>query len=220
MWRLRKCLRGEAKEAASALLMGNTSPQDVMDTLELRFGRPEIVMRQESIQLRWLSPLPEAYHSEIVKFAIMVKNYVTAVTTLKQSDYLSSPQLSSIVVSKMPTNLINKWVEYLHERLNQETPKLQLLSEFLYVEAKKVAESRVSYIHHQNEYSRKYEKTDKKSVLTAMVVDTAQAKCRFCKRTAEHSFSDCGKFKRAMRNDRWRFVRANKLCFKCLGARH
>ncbi|KAJ8731192.1 hypothetical protein PYW07_004356 [Mythimna separata] len=48
--------------------------------------------------------------------------------------------------------------------------------------------------------------------------DTAE-KCKFCKKN-KHALSDCSQFKRAMRKDRWRFVRVNKLCFKCLGDRH
>ncbi|KAF9797957.1 hypothetical protein SFRURICE_019300, partial [Spodoptera frugiperda] len=196
VWRLRKCLRGDAKEAASALLMGTTSPKEVMDTLELRFGRPENVMRQVYMQLRKLSPLPDAYHAEIVKFAIKIKNYVTAVTTMKQSDYLRSPQLTSIVVSKLPSNLLSKWIDYLNERSQEDTPKLQLLSQFLYVEAEKVAASGVT-----------------------VAVNDPDVKCKFCRRN-EHSLPECSKFKRALRRDRWRFVRGNQLCYKCLCARH
>ncbi|KAF9793663.1 hypothetical protein SFRURICE_002322 [Spodoptera frugiperda] len=206
VWRLRKCLRGDAKEAASALLMGTTSPKEVMDTLELRFGRPENVMRQVYMQLRKLSPLPDAYHAEIVKFAIKIKNYVTAVTTMKQSDYLRSPQLTSIVVSKLPSNLLSKWIDYLNERSQEDTPKLQLLSQFLYVEAEKVAASGVSFIHSQAEHQ-------------PVAVNDPDVKCKFCRRN-EHSLPECGKFKRALRKDRWRFVRGNQLCYKCLCARH
>lgn len=225
MWRLRKCLRGEAREAASALLMGASSPCDVMAALELRFGRPETVMRQVSIQLRKLSPLPDAYHAEIIKFAIKIKNFVTAITTVKQIDYLRSPELITIVISKLPTGLVNKWVEYLYENQTlDETPRLELLSRFLYTEAQKVAESGVSYIHHQNDFGKnKPEKRyfNQQSVLTSVKTndpDTA-GRCKFCRKN-EHTLPDCSKFKRAMRKDRWRFARYNKLCFKCLGTRH
>lgn len=66
VWRLRKCLRGDAKDAAAALLMGASSPHDIIETLELRFGRPENVMRHVISQLKKLSPLPHSYHAEIV----------------------------------------------------------------------------------------------------------------------------------------------------------
>ncbi|KAF9805221.1 hypothetical protein SFRURICE_011866 [Spodoptera frugiperda] len=151
-------------------------------------------------------------------------NYVTAVTTMKQSDYLRSPQLTSIVVSKLPSNLLSKWIDYLNERSQEDTPKLQLLSQFLYVEAEKVAASGVSFIHSQAEHQRYRadNKTDKKhphSVLTAVAVNDPDVKCKFCRRN-EHSLPECGKFKRALRKDRWRFVRGNQLCYKCLCARH
>lgn len=102
---------------------------------------------------------------------------------------------------------------------------MELLSKFLYGEAQKVAESGVSHIQYQNEFNKnkQHQKkhSDHHSVLTSVKVgdpDTA-GKCKFCRRN-KHALPDCSQFKRAMRKDRWRFVRANNLCYKCLCARH
>lgn len=52
LWRLRKCLRGQAKEAVSALLISATSPEDVMSTLELQFGNPDVILSKIMLNLK------------------------------------------------------------------------------------------------------------------------------------------------------------------------
>ncbi|XP_037300060.1 uncharacterized protein LOC119190894 [Manduca sexta] len=44
LWRLRKCLKGSAKESVSALFISATSPAKVMSTLELLYGNPDCII--------------------------------------------------------------------------------------------------------------------------------------------------------------------------------
>ncbi|CAK1579935.1 unnamed protein product [Parnassius mnemosyne] len=222
LWRLRKCLRGDAKEAVTSLLIGGTTPELVIDTLELRFGKPETIMSKIVLQLKKLCPLPLTYHNDIINFAIKIKNYVAATKAMQQSDYLRSPELVSIVVSKLPTLLVAKWTDYVYEQRECNLPKLELLSDFLYEEATKTAASGVSHIHAQYNL-KKLDERKHRSHSLLLYTNSNQLqnaeKCIFCRKGA-HGVSDCSRFKRALRKDRWRFVRVNKLCFKCLVPRH
>ncbi|CAK1589329.1 unnamed protein product [Parnassius mnemosyne] len=222
LWRLRKCLRGDAKEAVTSLLIGGTTPELVIDTLELRFGKPETIMSIIVLQLKKLCPLPLTYHNDIINFAIKIKNYVAATKAMQQSDYLRSPELVSIVVSKLPTLLVAKWTDYVYEQRECNLPKLELLSDFLYEEATKTAASGVSHIHALYNL-KKLDERKHRSHSLLLYTNSNQLqnaeKCIFCRKGA-HGVSDCSRFKRALRKDRWRFVRVNKLCFKCLAPRH
>ncbi|XP_073960549.1 uncharacterized protein [Choristoneura fumiferana] len=66
MWRLRKCLRGPAKDCVAALLMSGTSSGTVMSTLELQFGNPDVILTKIQLEIKKLHPLPQEYHKEIV----------------------------------------------------------------------------------------------------------------------------------------------------------
>ncbi|KAL0821975.1 hypothetical protein ABMA28_005363 [Loxostege sticticalis] len=223
MWRLRKCLRGEAKEAVSSLLIDCASPHDIIETLELRFGRPEIVMNKIVSQLKKIPPLSQTYHTELVQFSIKIKNYIAAASAIKQREYLHSPELVSIIVSKLPTLLVTKWADYAFGIDLSEKPKLECLSDFLYSEAKKVAAAGVSFIHSQPDNRRKpeYQRSSTNNVLL-LTNDAEQKseKCKFCKSITSHTLEKCLKFKRALRKDRWRFARIQKLCYRCLQSRH
>ncbi|KAL4713718.1 hypothetical protein ACJJTC_004249 [Scirpophaga incertulas] len=61
-----------------------------------------------------------------------------------------------------------------------------------------------------------------KQLLTSIATSStteSSPKCNFCRR-ALHALEKCARFQRAMRKDRWRFARVNKLCYKCLTKRH
>lgn len=62
LWRLRRALKGEAREAVTDLLIGNTSPTVVMEALELRFGQADIIIQHLLSQIRKLPHLPTNYH--------------------------------------------------------------------------------------------------------------------------------------------------------------
>lgn len=73
LWRLRKCLRGSAKEALSALLISTTSPEIVMSTLELQYGNPDVIITRILSDVKKLNPLPQEYHKDIVTFSVKIK---------------------------------------------------------------------------------------------------------------------------------------------------
>lgn len=52
----------------------------------------------------------------------------------------------------------------------------------------------------------------------ALTVAT-EIKCKFC-RKHDHALTDCKTFKRAMKRDRWRFVKTQRLCYQCLQSNH
>ncbi|CAB3254101.1 unnamed protein product [Arctia plantaginis] len=62
-----------------------------------------------------------------------------------------------------------------------------------------------------------HKKTEERRTQTHSVLHTKEssAKCTAC-RTAIHPLSTCTKFKRALRKDKWRIVKVNKLCHNCL----
>ncbi|KOB67301.1 reverse transcriptase [Operophtera brumata] len=217
MWRLRKSLKGEAKETVCSLLIGNTAPHIIIEALELRYGRPETIIHKITYQLKKIPPLSQNYHHEIVSFSIKIKNYVAAVKAVNQTDYLRSPELVSNVLTKCPSALINKWADYYGANCNIQTAKLEMLAEFLYNEANKISAAGLTHLHIQSDYRKKPEERRPHSVLLGAKRDVTR--CQFCK-ISNHKLPECARFKRALTKDRWRFVRVNNLCHKCLLATH
>lgn len=224
LWRLRKSLHGRAKEAVTALLIGATSPDVVMSTLQLQFGNNDIIISRILQDISKLRPMSQEYHKEIVSFSIKVKNCVAAVTAIGCEDYLKGMNIVSTVLSKLPTVLISKWTDYCYPLLSENAkPKLVILSEFLSAEAQKITQCSVNISFVQNYKNSNNDKYKSQIVLLNenkhSENENRSTKCGFCP-FKNHALPDCKKFKKALRKDRWTYVKRHGVCFKCLTSRH
>ncbi|KAH9632562.1 hypothetical protein HF086_012369 [Spodoptera exigua] len=209
MWRLRKCLKGAAREAVSALLISATSPETVMSTLELQFGNPDIILSRILLDIKKLQPVSQDYHKDIVPFSIKVRNCVAAVKVIGQDEYLNGISITTSILSKLPPILISKWADYSYAWTQQgKRPTWFDISEFLNQEATKV--SSLALLN-----KKKYTEG---TVLFNKSIDNNE-KCQFC-RITKHKLYECKKFRKALRKDRWSFVKRNRLCYKCIDAKH
>lgn len=222
LWRLRKCLHGPAKEAVTALLIGATSPGIVMSTLELQFGNPDIIISKIIQSVNKLQVLSQEYHKDIVPFSIKVKNYVAAVSAIGNKEYLQGMNVVTMILAKLPTVLISKWVDYSYPFINEGIkPRLVILSEFLENEAIKTSKTAISLCNAYSDNFARRKQSDFQYRSQTLLVQNEQneEKCKFC-RVSKHTLTDCKKFKKSLRKDRWQFVKRSGLCYKCLISRH
>ncbi|CAG9113265.1 unnamed protein product [Plutella xylostella] len=224
LWRLRKALRGEALEAVTDLLIGNTPPGVVMESLQLRFGRSDIIIQRITSQLKNLPSMPTYYQQNIFNFAVKINNCVASIKALNQDDYLRSPELATAVMSKLPSTLLGKWTDYAYSNLSKSMSKLEVLAKFLKHEAEMLSFVGISQPpdNKQNNIPQKRAYDNKpynRPILATTTVEVNASLCKFCKK-ANHLLPECRVFKRTMRRDRWRFVKMHGLCYCCLVTRH
>ncbi|CAB3228699.1 unnamed protein product [Arctia plantaginis] len=221
LWRLRKCLKGSAREAVSALLISATSPETIMSTLELQFGNPEVILSRILTDLKKLHPVSQEYHKDIVTFSIRVRNCVAAVKLIGE-EYLNGISMTTCILSKLPPVLLSKWADYSYIFIKQgRRPTWFDISEFLNEEAKKV--SSMALLITKNITDGYYNKKKYTEATTHTVVlnksGENNVKCLYC-RISKHKLHDCKKFRKALRKDRWSFVKRHRLCYKCIDATH
>lgn len=222
LWRLRRALRGDAKEAVTDLLIGATAPAVIMESLELRFGQSDLIVCQLTTQMKKLCSLSTNYHNDIIAFSMKINNCVATLYALNQHDYLRSPELSATIISKLPSILISKYTDYAYCKLTSNIPKLQMIASFLKQEAEKVSLVGVSHLRDSRKLepiptARRPEEKSRPYSYNRPILATESSSnvCCFCKKSV-HVLSECRVFKRAMRKDRWRFVKSQGLCFCCL----
>ncbi|CAK1598277.1 unnamed protein product [Parnassius mnemosyne] len=190
LWRLRKCLRGQAKEAVTALLITASSPDIVMSTLELQFSNSDIIITRVMQDIRKLQPISPDYHKDIVPFSIKVKNYVAAVRVLNRHEYLQDTSVTTIILSKLPTVLISIWADYSYAFIaGGVKAKLDILSEILNEEAVKISTSLVQLISNVNNINKfKYsERSHNTLYFVHYSLNSEQnkiaVKCQYCKKS-------------------------------------
>ncbi|XP_072932983.1 uncharacterized protein [Epargyreus clarus] len=146
LWRLRRALKGEARETVTELLIGNTSPDVIMEALQLRYGNADIIIQHLISQVKKLSPLQNNYQHDIITFSIKISNCVATIQSLHKLDYLRSPELLAAILNKLPNILLSKYTDYAYTRMSSDMPKLQLLAAFLKREAEMVSVVGVSQV--------------------------------------------------------------------------
>ncbi|XP_045774254.1 uncharacterized protein LOC123873452 [Maniola jurtina] len=228
LWRLRSCLRGPAKEAVIALLIGATTPDTVMNALELQFGNPDVIISRIVQDIQKLPIMSQEYHKDIVKFSVKVQNFVAAVISIGEDEYLKNMNIMSAVLSKFPTVLLSKWTDYSYPLITEGSKaKLIILSDFLREEAVKTTKTAININYcikpEHTTHKRKYAENNaykSHSVLLQSDSDTNDSKCRFCRNSTKHNLPDCKMFQKALRKDRWFHVKRYGICFRCLVEKH
>ncbi|XP_041983271.1 uncharacterized protein LOC121736254 [Aricia agestis] len=130
--RLRKALRGAARETVRALLYTVSDPYEIIDTLERRYGRPELLILSEIENIKRLPRMTEDGRN-VSSFASKISNTVAAIKSLNQPQYLYSPELVGRIVDKLNIILKYKWYEFKSERPG--APELELMARFLNIMA-------------------------------------------------------------------------------------
>ncbi|XP_063381137.1 uncharacterized protein LOC134667644 [Cydia fagiglandana] len=131
--RLSGALRGAALESVSSLLYTAERPEQVLDVLEQTFALPEMIVLHEITLVRNLPKL-SFDQKDLTNFACRLRNCIAVIRNLDQIEHIYSVELFHSVLSKLTPILYSQWKEFAYKN-DRSVPKIQLLSEFLDIEA-------------------------------------------------------------------------------------
>ncbi|CAG9114379.1 unnamed protein product [Plutella xylostella] len=207
--RLRRSLRGRAKEAVENLLILNARATDIMRALESRFGRPDSIAMSELDRLRALPRLTDNPR-DVCVFASRVLNVVASLRALDRIHYLYSPEATKITIEKLTPAIRYRWFDYAATQTTEE-PDLLKLSRFLQREADLCG----PYAQPDTEPAEHSRNRTQKTYITAATAIEKIVKCRHCA-TEGHHINKCPKFAETDVNSRWEIAKSQRLCFRCL----
>lgn len=220
--RLQKCLRGIALETVRSRLMMPAGVSHVIKTLQMRFGRPELIIRSLLERIRRVSaPKPERLDT-LIDFGLAVENLVVHLQAAKQENHLTNPVLLQELVMKLPAQLRLDWARY---KLLRHDATLATFGEFMNELIQ--AASEVSFdlpisLSTKTEKPKDREKafvhahdtpdTESKNTVATKKVPKP---CIVCS-TIGHRIAECEEFKAKGFDDRVQIVRQHNLCRTCL----
>lgn len=225
--RLYNCLKGEARESVESLMLTCESADQILKSLELRFGSKDIAIRKLLNNLRDL-PRLRSGDIDLIAFASEVKNNVVALNSLGNS-YLFNPDLIADLLRKIPESMVYRYNEYA-ARNSSIAPNLSTFAEFLSYQAEIANQAGTTFVLNPQRIRRR-EHRQEKPVHTRRVnsisgnhrsrspIIKQKAPCIFCN-CSKHETRDCRKFQNLDIPARWKWVRREKLCFNCLGSGH
>lgn len=179
-----------------------------------RYGRPDIII-ESLIQKTKSCPHPKDYRPEsILEYADMVRNLVVTVKVLDHKHHLMNPRLLKELVSKLSTNMKISWGMFASEIVERHI-NIEDFSNWLKktANAMSLLPTSVSGNFIQSDTKRNF-------VYVTKEKDCQSPRpCLFCKKGCRN-LEVCVDFKNATVDNRWDFVKKNKMCFGCLRLFH
>lgn len=205
LMRLQRCLKGKAFEAVSCRLMLPSSVTDVIRTLKLLFGRPELIIHNLLAKIRTeQSPKTDNLQS-IIDFALSVQNLCAVMESSGLTQHINNPMLLQELVCKLPAQISMNWGMY---TLSTPMANLSHFSSWLYQMAE--AASMVS-VGTTSTFS---EPSSNKSTKAKGHVNAHTAQ------TVEDDPEILKEMEKLNRKERWARIKKDGLCRICFGKHH
>lgn len=224
--RLKDCLKGRAKEAVKHRLLSPSEVPNIINTLRMLYGRPELILNVLLKNVKEIQP-PKADKLEtLVDYAMEVNSINATIESAQLHYHLSNPTLIQELVEKLPTHTKIDWAKY---KATQSHITLKKLAEWLYNLAEIVCTVTVPNTSRPDEKKTKrgtervnvhqIEQVVKKSSKASTSSDNTSSgnvrQCKICDRKCPDP-SECSTYKSFDVKQRWEAVTSKKLCRKCL----
>lgn len=222
--RLRRCLKGAAREAVQCLFVGTTSSAEVIRLLAARFGRPDAICMSELDKLRSLPRLNENPR-DICIFSSKVTNIVATIKALGKSHYLHNAEPVRNIIEKLPPTLRNEFYNYVAEQ-PEDAPDLPLLAAFLERAADRCSRYAPAEVISSVDRRESVSTQPFRKAVRTYHVETPAApappsskKCPVCSKDG-HGAPSCTIIKNAELSVRWELMKKHRLCFRCMKPRN
>lgn len=240
--RLQKCLKGSALEAVRSRLLTAESVPEIMSTLEMLYGRPELIVNALMRKIRNELPPKADKLNTLVDFALSVRNVCATLEQANLNYHLSNPALIQELVEKLPTNIKIEWAKF---KGNIPDVNLSTLGNFLYDLAKVIStvteptmvkestnkepynkeykkesndakrDSSVVYAHQNQNQDRELKADGKLEFKGKLSTNKNPEQCCICNKKCQ-KVASCPVFLSYDTDQRWKQMYKNKLCRKCL----
>lgn len=218
-YRLRKCLRGDARQAVECLLINPQNVEQILNTLQLLFGRPESLVRCQIAKARAIRPISEHEISQLIPFATTVQSLVAFLSNESTWQHLNNPALLEELVDKLPPS---KRLEWAKEASVLQNPTIQHLSVWLsnlayYAGIATAGAGPPTSGYHRS--TRNDNRSHKPNSILAVNVERTESvtvKCGHCESEEHYKLVDCKSFLELNIDDRWSSINRQMACFSCL----
>ncbi|KAI5639409.1 hypothetical protein NE865_08084 [Phthorimaea operculella] len=229
--RLRKALRGPAREIVSnQLIFNTTSPGQIIEALAFQYGRPDAIIEAEVERFK-SAPRVRDTPQDICTFVTKVMNLVAVLRSMDNSEQLNNKELVKVTVEKLPPTIQNGWFHYAFEDSSNK-PILEKFAAFI----KQEALLRGPYMRPEKHEDTTYHAPPQKTApmrraptgaaparrashrTFAANATPTEPECTVCGK-GNHSAGKCEKFAQLTVDDRWATAKAKDLCYRCLRPR-
>lgn len=212
--RLNKSLTNDARKSVEMLLITAQNPDEILDILQKKYGRPEMIM-EELLSEACKLPVVDSLES-FMNFSNTIRN-VAAVVEGDIEQIFDQRQLLASFVSKLPPHLLTQWGSYLiDKKIPCRKEKLRNFSDWIQQMSEVI--SRITFVSNVVNFPNPNETQNVSNVedrKTSSSTGTTNKRCRICNQN-QHPLENCSHFQKAQVKERWKIVQKCNACYCCL----
>lgn len=201
LMRLQSCLRGRAKELVKCKLLVPSMVNEIIQTLEMCFGRPEHILDNMIEKVVKINPLKDKLDS-LIEYALVVRNICSTMEACDMTAHLSNPMLVKTLVDKLPNSQKLSWAMYIKD---DKVPVVKSFSDWLYAIAAAASQVVTPVCTKKSGCINTHQQS----------INNNKSSCFSCK-GSDHKIQNCDEFKSLVLDRKWTIVKDNKLCRHCL----
>ncbi|XP_062538335.1 uncharacterized protein LOC134206621 [Armigeres subalbatus] len=222
--RLQKCLKGKAHEAVKCLLMHPSNVSQIISTLKMRFGNPEVIIHNLMAKIS-STPAPKIDKLDtIIEYALAVQNLCATIEACQLDEYTYNVALLRELVDKLPSSIKFDWARH---RRNVPCTNLSTFSVWLYELAETICplaalpSETKSYRTSKNNpvfvntHSEDIDEIQLSQPSIPVPHKQSHISCSVCKGSCT-SVEKCRSFVELSYNSKWATLKELGLCRKCL----
>ncbi|XP_055603913.1 uncharacterized protein LOC129752144 [Uranotaenia lowii] len=220
--RLQRCLQGEALEAVKSKLQFPDSVPYIMDTLQMLYGRPEILLFSMLQKLRRTPPPKQENLRSLIAYGLAVRNAVDEMSVANLAEHIWNPMLLFELVEKLPPPTKMEWARY---KRQFSQVNLATFSEFMSEQIETASDVVMPYgmpftMEKAGKPGRDKQKLNVHLENSAVDDDsegdpTPAKRCSYCN-DPSHEVMYCGQFQTLDLHGRWTAVKRRGMCQTCL----
>ncbi|XP_062557968.1 uncharacterized protein LOC134222837 [Armigeres subalbatus] len=231
--RLQRCLKGHALESVRSRLLLPAGVPQVIATLKILYGRPELLIHTLLQKIREVAAPKHDRLDTLIGFGMAVQNLCDHLEAGGQEAQLNNPMLLFELVEKLPANMKLDWSLY---KQRCGGVNLQVFAQYMSTLVRAATDVTLDYGPKPSQSRQQREKSGKdKHFCGAHSMDesTRSARptkefidkrdstpgpvCLICK-DPKHRVKDCDEFGKKAVDERWKVIQQYSLCRNCLGA--
>lgn len=218
--RLQKSLTGQARQIVEAILVFPDNMPSIMEELEFRFGRTDLLVKSQILKLRNIPIIAEDDFTQLIAFSTSVRNFVTFLKSANEEYQLRNPLLLEELVAKLPMPRQLEWAYKWSIIGNDAT--IIMFAEWLRYIAKVCSRLETFGTSAAGSADDKIPKPmAKKYTLISTAKNqprSSSLRCFYC--SSNHYINNCPEFLKLSIQDKWVWVKEKHRCFSCLNSGH
>lgn len=212
--RLRKAIKGNAKEFVHDQLMFSTKASEIIDTLRSKYGDTSVILTRRLNELISHAAVTKVNDVMLPILANKVRIFVATAKSLKKEDDLNQDYALNLIADKFRNTTY--YTQWKRKKLANPALNLEDLGEFLQDKVREMPPDLKLGVPSSAGYDKSRDPRKQKARLMLHSETSKQHQCLKCGES--HPMWRCPDFIAMNLDEKWNFVRSKRICRCCLSS--